>query len=107
MEQRKHPRMVVYGMTIDVSDGIGCCSGVVCDVSRVGMCLADLARKFGKKTNTYTVVASKAGRNFKFRVRPRWEVAGRLHKKVGVEIYEAPRQWTEYVLSLESGQRKQ
>ncbi len=106
MEQRKHPRIKVRGMTIDVCDGIGCCSGEVSDVSRIGMCLVDLARRFGKRTDTYTVVASQGGRNFKFRVRPRWEVPGQIHKKVGVELFDIPRQWTEYIKSLEPEQGK-
>jgi len=94
------------GMSIDVSDGIGCCSGEVRDISRLGMCLVDLAKRLGRDTDAYTVVASKEGRNFKFRVRPRWEVAGQLSKKMGVEINDVPSQWTDYVMSLESEQDK-
>ena len=93
-------------MSIDVSDGIGCCSGEVRDISRLGMCLVDLAKRLGRDTDAYTVVASKEGRNFKFRVRSRWEVAGQLSKKMGVEINDVPSQWPEYVMSLESEQDK-
>lgn len=98
----------MQGMSIDVSDGIGCCSGKVHDISRLGICLVNLAKRFGKNINTYTVVASNEGKNFKFRVRPRWEMAGRLNKKVGGEICDLPRQWTEYVMSLEqkSGEKR-
>ncbi len=105
MDKRKHQRIIVHGMSIDVSDGIGCCSGEVQDISRFGMCLVDLAKRLGRDTGAYTVVASKEGRNFKFRVRPRWEKAGRLSKKMGVEINDVPSQWTEYVMSLESEQK--
>jgi len=105
MEKRKHPRIPAHGMSIDVSDGIGCCSGDVRDVSRVGLCLVDMAKRFGKNIDAYTVVASSGEKYFKFRVRPRWERAGRLSKRVGVEIEEAPWQWTEYVMSLEAQQR--
>ncbi len=94
--------MPIQGMHIDVSDGIGCCSGEVRDVSRLGMCVGGLAKRFGKNIDAYTIVASKEEKNFKFRVRPRWEVTGWLYKKVGVEIYEVPWQWTEYILSLEA-----
>jgi hypothetical protein len=37
---------------------------------------------------------------------PRWETASRLSKKIGVEIDEAPWQWTEYVMSLEEARRR-
>lgn len=106
MEKRKNRRIVVCNMQIDISDGIGCCSGTVRDISRVGLCLADLAKRFGKNIGAYTVVASSGDHHFKFRVRPRWEHADRLSKRVGVEIHEPPRQWTEYVISLESKRPK-
>ncbi len=106
MEKRKHPRIQVEGMHIDVSDGIGSCSGNVCDVSRVGLCLLDVAKRFGKNMDAYTAVASSGGKYFKFRVLPRWETASRLSKKIGVEIDEAPWQWTEYVMSLEEARRR-
>jgi hypothetical protein len=107
MEQRKNKRIVVRNMQIDISDGIGSCSGTVCDISRVGLCLADLAKRFGKNIGAYTVVASCGNHHFKFRVRPRWEQAGRLSKRVGVEIHDPPRQWIEYVISLESKKPKE
>ncbi len=107
MEKRKHSRIVVQGMSVDVSDGMGCCSGEVRDISRLGMCLVDLAKRLGRDTDAYTVVASKEGQNFKFRVRPRWEKAGRLSKDMGVEIHNASDQWTEYIMSLESGQEEE
>lgn len=102
MEKRKYPRIVVRNMQIDVSDGIGCCSGNVRNISRVGLCLTDLAKRFGKKFDALTVVASSESHYFKFRVRPKWEQAGSSNKRVGVEIQDPPRQWTEYVQSLES-----
>lgn len=101
MDQRKYPRIRVQGMSIDVSDGIGCCSGAVADVSRNGLCLAEMALRFGKKIDKYTVVATSGPHHFKFQVKPRWERVGRWNKKIGVEIDDAPWQWTAYVISLE------
>jgi len=106
MEKRKNPRIVVSNMQIDVSDGIGCCSGTVRDVSPVGLCLADVAKRFGKNIEAFTVVASSENRYFKFRVRSRWEQTERLGKRLGVEIHEPPGQWIEYVSSLVSRDRK-
>ena len=106
MEKRKHTRLVVRNLQVDISDGIGCCSGTVRDISRSGLCLADLAKRFGKNMDAYTVVASSEDHHFKFRVRLRWEQASRLSKRVGFEIHEPPRQWTEFVMSIESKGRK-
>lgn len=101
MDQRKYPRVRVRGLSIDVSDGIGCCSAAVSDVSRGGLCLAELAKRFGKKNDKFTVVATNGENHFKFQVKPRWEQAGRWSKKIGVEIDSAPWQWTAYIMSLE------
>ena len=101
MEKRKFPRVAVRGMNIDVSDGIGSCSGMVNDISRHGMCLANLSTVIGKKTDTYTVVVSKDERYFKFLVRLRWVTVERSDKKMGVEIPNVPTKWTDYVMSLE------
>lgn len=106
MEKRKHTRIVVRNMQIDISDGIGCCSGTVRDISQLGLCLTDLAKRFGKNIDAYTVVASSEDRYFKFRVRPRWERTGGLNKRVGVEIHDPPRQWIEYVMALETRRQK-
>jgi hypothetical protein len=106
MEKRKYTRIVVRDMQIDISDGIGCCSGTVRDISRVGLCLTDLAKRFGKNIDAYIVVASSEDHHFKFRVRPKWEQASRLSKRVGVEIHDPPSQWTEFVISLESKRKK-
>ncbi len=101
MDKRKHPRVKVDDVDIDISDGIGFCSGAATDISRFGMCLINLAKRLDKDAETYTVVASREGKNFKFKVRPKWEEVGRSSKKLGVEIDNAPRQWTEMVVSLE------
>lgn len=102
MEKRKYPRIAVRNMQIDVSDGIGCCSGNVRNISRDGLCLSEVAKRFGKNFDALTVVASSENHHFKFRVRPKWEQAGAPNKQMGVEIHDPPLQWTEYVLSLES-----
>ena len=101
MEQRKHPRIRINGMTIDVSDGIRCCAATVADVSQGGLCLSEMGRKFGKKFDRLTVVAVSGEQHFKFRVKPRWEMVGPWHKTIGVEIEQAPWQWTSFVQSLE------
>jgi hypothetical protein len=106
MEKRRHPRIVVTGMSIDVSDGIGCWSGTVNDVSRNGLRVSDLGSMLGKKTGTYTVVASKGWTHFKFRVKPRWEVVRAQIKTMGMEIAETPGKWTEYIQTLESVRKR-
>lgn len=101
-EQRKVPRLIVGNMQADVSDGIGCCSGIVHDISFTGLCLVDVTKRFGKKVDAYTVVATCDNRHFKFRVRRRWEEVRGPNKRMGVEIAEPPGPWIEYVRGLEA-----
>ncbi|MBM9615779.1 hypothetical protein JWJ90_16040 [Desulfobulbus rhabdoformis] len=88
-------------MSIDVSDGMGCCSAAVSDISRGGLCLADMGKRFGKKTDKFTVVATSGEKHFKFQVKPRWIRLGQWNKRIGVEIDAPPAQWTAYIISLE------
>lgn len=100
--KRKHPRVELEGLSIDVSDGVGFCSGAAVDISRFGMCLVNLSKRLGKDSELYTVVATtEDGKNFKFKVRPKWAETGMTSKTVGVEIDNAPWKWTEYVMSHE------
>nr|WP_320010014.1 PilZ domain-containing protein [uncultured Desulfobulbus sp.] len=101
MDQRKHPRIRMRNMSIDVSDGMGCCSAAVSDISRRGLCLADMAKRFGKKADKFTVVATCGEQHFKFQVKMRWVQLGQWNKRIGVEIETPSSQWTDYVISLE------
>jgi len=100
-EQRRHPRIVTRNMSIDMTDGMGCCSGMIQDVSLAGLCLTDITGRLGKDIDVYTVVATNGHRYFKFRVRPKWEEANGLNKRMGVEIKEPSGAWLEYVRSLD------
>ena len=106
MDKRQYPRIKVRNMHIDVSDGIGACSGTVHDISRSGLCLFDLPARVGRKSASYTVVVSHGDRLFKFRVRPRWQTAARLYKRMGVEIADPPARWRDYVHALEPVARR-
>ncbi len=106
MEKRRYRRIAVHNMRIDISDGLGCSTGTVRDISRNGMRLDNLATRFGRKISTYILVTSIQEKNFKFRVYPRWEESSISTKTMGVEIAEVPRQWLDYIATLESRQKK-
>jgi len=100
-EQRKHQRVAVDGMSVDLSDGTGFCSGVVQDISQSGLCVADMTMRFGKNSGVFTVVAASGHRRFKLRVKPVWEESSGSTKRMGLEIREPSWAWLEYVWSLE------
>jgi len=104
IDKRKHPRVDLNYLSIDISDGFGSCSAGAVDISRSGMALVNLSKRLGRDSDNYTVVATtRDGRVFKFDVRPKWEETGLSSKSVGVEIVNPPTKWTEFVKSLEPG----
>ena len=78
----------------------------VLDDQAAGLCLFDLPARVGRKSASYTVVVSHGDRLFKFRVRPRWQTADRLYKRMGVEIADPPARWRDYVHALEPVARR-
>jgi hypothetical protein len=101
MERRKYQRMTIENLSVDVSDGVGFFPGVVSDVSRFGMSIADLPMRLNGDAKKMTVVVSGQGRHFKMNVRPRWSTKDGLRKSVGAEITNAPWGWTEFVMNVE------
>jgi hypothetical protein len=99
MERRKHPRVSVDNLTADLSDGIGFFSGNVADISRLGLCLANIAKKLADKQDKLTVVVSGHGKSFKFKVSKKWEKEELFDKTIGTAIENAPWEWTEFVIN--------
>ena len=101
MERRKYQRIAMENLSVDVSDGIGFFPGVVSDVSRFGISIADLPMRLNGDVKKMTVVVSGQGGHFKMNIRPRWSAKDGLRKSVGAEITNAPWGWTEFVMNFE------
>jgi len=101
MDKRKNKRIEVEDLTVDVSDGVGFCTGSASDISKFGLCLVNMAKKLGKDADQLTVVISGKDRVFKMKVKPRWREDVGMGKKIGAEIEKAPWEWTEFVLDLD------
>jgi hypothetical protein len=101
MEKRRHQRMMVNNLWADVSDGKGFFSGMVTDLSRFGLRMADLPTKLDNTSQRLSIVISGHGKNFKMLAKPRWAERGLSQKSVGVEIMNAPWGWTEFVMNFE------
>ena len=101
MDKRRHPRMAVDRLTVDLSDGRGFFAGTVRDLSRFGLMVENIPKRVDDEAMQYSVVVSGRGQNFKMRTRPRWVAAQPLGKKIGMEIINAPWGWTEFVMQFE------
>ncbi len=107
MNKRKNNRIEVEDITVDVSDGIGFCSGTASDISKFGLCLTNMAKKLGKDAENLTVVISGKKRVFKMKVKPKWIEEEGLSKKIGAEIENAPWEWTEFVMDLDEEEEEE
>lgn len=101
MEKRNHPRMVVQGITADVSDGRGFYTATLEDISRFGLSLSDLPARVNKNSDKLTVVFAAGGVNYKLVLKLRWEQVNGLHKTIGGLIDKSPWKWTDYVMKQE------
>ena len=101
MKKRKHLRMAIESLSIDVADGIGFYRGMVSDVSRLGICMTDLPKRLNGDVKIMTIVISDKEKHFKMQVRPRWYTHGGIRISVGAEIINAPCDWTQFVEDLE------
>ncbi len=100
-EKRKYHRIPIKNVSVDVSDGIGFCTGSASDISKFGMCLADMRKHFGDDVEDLTVVITVKDKIFKMKVRPRWHADDGMTDKIGTEIEKAPWEWTEFVMNLD------
>lgn len=97
MNKRKHNRVQINDLQVDISDGIGFFSGDASDISRFGLGLINMAKKLGQDADKYTIVISGHGKSFKLKAHPKWETADGLTKKIGLEIDNVPWEWTQFV----------
>ena len=71
MEKRRHQRMAVNNLLVDISDGWRVFSGTVSDVSRFGLKISDILKKLNDRAKRLSLVVSGKGHNFKMKARPR------------------------------------
>ncbi|MBU1568598.1 MAG: PilZ domain-containing protein [Proteobacteria bacterium] len=101
MEKRRHQRMEVDNLNVDISDGVGFFGGTISDLSRFGIKVDNLPKRLDDNAKQLSIVISGKGKNFKIKARPRWTVRQPISKSVGIEIVNAPFGWTEFVMDFE------
>ena len=101
MENRKHPRMEISNIEADISDGKGFFSGVVLDISRFGIQIADVPKRLDNSADIYSVIVDGPGIHFKLLARPIWEEENGSTKTIGAQIENSPWTWAEFVMLQE------
>ena len=101
MEKRKHLRIGMDNLSVDVNDGVGLFQGTVSDISRFGVRLSDLPKRLNGSVKKMTIVVSGKKHHFKMMVKPRWYSDDSGRKTVGAEILHTSWEWTEFVMRYE------
>lgn len=101
MEKRRHDRIEMNNLVVDISDGWGFFTGTLRDLSPLGLQIDGIPQKLDDKAKHISVVISENGKHFKMNARPRWTHQQSVGKNVGFEIVNAPSGWAEFVMNHE------
>ncbi len=101
-EKRRHPRFIPYdGTFAEITAGNTTCTGLVSNISRLGISLKHLPDKFFDTMDELTVVIKGYGADHKLQVKPRWVLVSESGKQIGAEIETAPPGWNQFLMQTE------
>ena len=87
--RRKHPRDDVAGAAAEVA-GIGeCCTAMVVNISKFGICLINLPQALLNEAEKFKVIVNTQAGNFELLVIPRWKKLLKSGYLVGAKIETA------------------
>ncbi len=98
MEKRKHPRIKINNLSIDVSDGTRVFQGTVSDISLFGIRINELPKQLDLKTPIIKVVFSENNKLFRMDVTLRWHLDDGGKTSMGVKILNTPWSWTDFII---------
>lgn len=101
MEKRKHPRITIRNLTVDVNDGNEFFYGMIADVSRNGIRINELSGQLDTTAPTIMVVISGKENYFRMFVKPKWWARERGNTTLGAEIVKIPWSWKEFIMKNE------
>jgi len=101
MEKRRHPRIGVRNLSVDINDGDDFFQGMVSNLSRNGICMTDIPNRLKEKAGTMMVIVQMKDEYLRMFIKPRWSCRGEIVKTVGAEIVNIPWRWKEFVMKHE------
>ena len=96
-EKRAHRRIHADDMRVDISDGVDVSNGLVCDISKLGICIMGIPERLFKRAARLAVVVDSHGETFSLHVMPKWQRGGAAGKQIGASIEYAPDGWSDFV----------
>lgn len=97
INRRRNQRIRLENLVADLSDGSGFFSGIVSDVSRSGMQLVHVPKKFNDQAEKLILIVSDNKKNFRIVATPRWVRENTVDKSMGVQIFSAPLNWSSFI----------
>ena len=101
MEKRKHPRIKINNLSIDISDGSEAFTGSVADISLSGMRINDVPKRLNLESRQLSVVFSENRKIFRMHIKPRWHSNKEDQISMGVRIVNTPWNWTDFIIKHE------
>lgn len=96
-EKRAHRRIHANDLRVDVSDGVNVFNGLVCDISKLGICIMGIPEKLLERVDRLAVVVDSQGETYSLHVMPKWQKSMSSGRQIGALIEYAPDGWYEFV----------
>jgi hypothetical protein len=101
MEKRKHPRIKINNLCIDILDGADPFKGSVSNISLSGMRINDVSNRLNLESKQLSVVFSENKKLFRMNVSPQWYLKDKDNISMGVKILNSPWTWTDFIIKHE------
>lgn len=88
---------VDFKMESEVSDGTFVFAGTVLNVSRKGIKMVDVPKKFDFYSAKCIAVMNGTGKSFKLFIKPRWSKTQGQVKEIGFQIISPPLNWIKFI----------
>lgn len=99
-EARKAPRITTKEVRAEISDGRTIYSGLVANISTIGLCITHVPVKLSSSNKVLSIVLRNRSNQCRVVARLRWERPQAQHGKIiGAEVAAAPDNWHDFVLS--------
>ncbi len=89
-----------FKITTNISDGTYFYDGQVANISRSGIMVTEIPKKFDVNSKRCTAVISENGINHKFYMQPRWSEEETNQKVIGFQIISPSLDWIRLIRKL-------
>ncbi|MBU0728741.1 MAG: PilZ domain-containing protein [Proteobacteria bacterium] len=93
---------IQVAMSSTVSDGNFFYEGMVANVSRSGLRISDLPKRFDPHAKKCTTVITGKGESYKLVLEPCWSKDDGLYQEVGFRIISSPLDWALFMDEIDS-----